>query len=312
MKAFGPVPSRRLGRSLGINNIPPKVCTYSCIYCQLGRTLKTEVTRRTFYKPEDTAREVKEKVEKTLKTGEPIDYLTIVPDGEPSLDVNLGQMIELLRPLGIKIAVITNASLIWHEDVRSQLKKADWVSLKVDSVRENVWRRINRPHKALSFSAILDGIRTFSNDYRGEIATETMLLRDMNDDAGHIEDIADFLSQIKPSKSYIAVPIRPRAEKWARPPDEVSLSRAYEIFSAKIPATECITGYEESTFAVTGNIVEDILSITAVHPMRENALRDCVLKAGADWSIIENLLDRKEIIKTEYKGEKFYLRKIQQ
>jgi wyosine [tRNA(Phe)-imidazoG37] synthetase (radical SAM superfamily) len=312
MKAFGPVPSRRLGRSLGINIIPPKFCTYSCIYCQLGRTLKTEVTRRTFYKPEDIAREVREKVEKTLKTGESIDYLTIVPDGEPALDSNLGRMIEVLRPLGIKIAVITNASLIWHEDVRNQLKKADWVSLKVDSVRENVWRRINRPHRTLSFSAILDGIRTFSGDYRGEIATETMLVRDMNDDAGHLEDIADFLSQIKPSKSYLTVPIRPPAEKWASLPDEASLSRAYEIFSARIPATECLTGHEESAFTVTGNIVEDILSITAVHPMRENALRDCVLKAGADWSIIENLLDQKEIIMTDYKGENFYVRKIQQ
>jgi len=157
MIAFGPVPSRRLGRSLGINNIPPKVCTYSCVYCQLGRTIKMQVERRAFYEPEDILRDVQDKVEKAREAGESVDYLTFVPDGEPTLDINLGREIELLRPLGIKIAVITNSSLIWREDVREALMKADWVSLKMDSVREEVWRRINRPHGSLQLTSILDG-----------------------------------------------------------------------------------------------------------------------------------------------------------
>ena len=133
MIAFGPVPSRRLGRSLGINNIPPKVCTYSCIYCQVGRTLDMQVERRSFYNPDDIAAEVREKVEKAKAVGESIDYLTFVPDGEPTLDANLGREIELLRPLGLKIAVISNGSLITRTDVRDELMQADWVSLKVDS-----------------------------------------------------------------------------------------------------------------------------------------------------------------------------------
>ncbi|MFO7742846.1 MAG: radical SAM protein, partial [Anaerolineae bacterium] len=133
MIAFGPVPSRRLGRSLGINNIPPKICTYSCAYCQLGRTIKMEVERRPFYEPEDILRHVQDKVEKSEGAGEAIDYLTFVPDGEPTLDANLGHEIELLQPLGIKIAVISNASLVWREDVREELGQADWVSLKVDA-----------------------------------------------------------------------------------------------------------------------------------------------------------------------------------
>jgi len=310
MKVFGPVPSRRLGRSLGINNIPPKVCTYSCIYCQLGRTLKREAKRRAFYKPEDIVNEVREKIEKTVNMGESIDYLTMVPDGEPTLDLNLVRMIEMLRPLKIKIAVITNASLIWREDVRNELKKADWVSLKVDSVKEKVWRRINRPHKSLPFSKILDGMRTFSSDYRGELTTETMLVKNINDDADHIEEVAEFLAQLNPLKSYLAVPIRPPAEKWVKAPDEASINLAYQIFSARIQSVEYLTKDEESFFTMTGNIEEDILSITAVHPMREEALRECLLKAKADWSIIENLLDQKEIVKTDYKGKKFYLRKI--
>jgi len=109
MFVFGPVPSRRLGRSLGINNIPYKHCSYSCIYCQLGRTIHREVVRRQFHRPEDILWRVTDKLEEASKAGEPVDYLTFVSDGEPSLDTNLGQEIEMLKPLGIKIAVITNA-----------------------------------------------------------------------------------------------------------------------------------------------------------------------------------------------------------
>jgi len=112
MIAFGPVPSRRLGRSLGINNIPPKICTYSCIYCQLGRTIKMQVEREGFYEPEQILDSVRDKVERARESEESIDYLTFVPDGEPTLDVNLGCEIELLEPLGLKTAVITNGSLI--------------------------------------------------------------------------------------------------------------------------------------------------------------------------------------------------------
>ncbi|MBC7260626.1 MAG: radical SAM protein, partial [Chloroflexi bacterium] len=127
MIAFGPVPSRRLGRSLGINNIPPKICTYSCVYCQLGRTLNMQIRRQSFYAPDEILWDVRSKVEHVREAGESIDYLTFVPDGEPTLDLHLGRAIELLRSLGIKIAVISNASLIWQEDVREDLMKADWV-----------------------------------------------------------------------------------------------------------------------------------------------------------------------------------------
>ncbi|MHA1145240.1 MAG: radical SAM protein [Candidatus Helarchaeota archaeon] len=135
--AFGPVPSRRLGRSLGINNIPPKNCTYSCIYCQLGRTKKVKIRRQQFYEPSELVAAVQNKVDDVKKRGDAIDFLTFVPDGEPTLDLNLEREIELLKPLGIKIAVISNATLIWDGEVRHVLSQADWVSLKVDAVSEN-------------------------------------------------------------------------------------------------------------------------------------------------------------------------------
>lgn len=132
MHVFGPVPSRRLGRSLGVNNIPFKHCSYSCIYCQLGWTDKLTIERRKFFDRQLIFEEVRRRLE---ETGE-VDYITFVPDGEPTLDVNLGSEIELLKGLG-RVAVITNSSLLFREDVRADLLKADLVSLKIDAAEEN-------------------------------------------------------------------------------------------------------------------------------------------------------------------------------
>jgi hypothetical protein len=125
--AFGPIPSRRLGRSLGINNIPPKVCSYGCVYCQVGATPSPQLEPRPIYPPEDLARAVARHVELVRARGERIDHLTFAPDGEPTLDANLGRVIRLLRPLEIPIAVISNGSLTWRPEVRDALRAADWV-----------------------------------------------------------------------------------------------------------------------------------------------------------------------------------------
>ena len=141
--AFGPVPSRRLGQSLGINNIPPKSCSYACVYCQVGRTLELAVERRAFRPPVEVVHRVETRVREVRARGEAIDYLTFVPDGEPTLDLHLGREITGLRPLGIPVAVITNAFLLDRSDVQSDLLRADWVSLKVDAVRDT--RRPAKP-----------------------------------------------------------------------------------------------------------------------------------------------------------------------
>jgi wyosine [tRNA(Phe)-imidazoG37] synthetase (radical SAM superfamily) len=127
---FGPVPSRRLGRSLGINNIPTKICTYSCVYCQLGKTIKMQIEQQKFFITEKIVTAVKNKIKKVKEKGESIDYIAYVPNGEPTLDSNLGKEILCLRELGIKIAVITNASLLSKEIVRDHLNNVDWVSSK--------------------------------------------------------------------------------------------------------------------------------------------------------------------------------------
>ena len=310
MKAFGPVPSRRLGRSLGINHIPPKVCTYSCIYCQLGRTIRMQSNRSVFYKPEEVVRDVEEKVVKAREKNEHIDYLTFVPDGEPTLDLNLGREIELLKPLDINIAVISNASLMWQEDVRNDLLAADWVSLKVDALTESLWRKVNRPHGALNYEAVFKGMKEFAEVFEGELSTETMLIKGINDGVDEAEMVADFLADLTPDKAYVAIPTRPPAETSVKPADERAINRAYQIFKEKLKHVEYLIGYEGDAFAFTGNIEEDLLSITSVHPMREEGVNTLLSKAGSDWSCVERLIKERRLLELEYRGKKFYMRKL--
>ena len=310
MIAFGPVPSRRLGRSLGINNIPPKVCTYACVYCQVGRTTEMTIDRRPFYDPGEIAQDVQEKVEKSQEAGEPIDYLTFVPDGEPTLDANLGHEIDLLKPLGIPIAVITNNSLLSRQDVREDLMAADWVSLKVDSVEERTWRRVNRPYGRLKLASILKGALAFARSFRGKLVTETMLVAGVNDGEEHLGEVAGFLGRLCPDTAYLAIPTRPPTEKWVRPPDEGTLNRAYQILSEKVGWVEYLIGYEGDAFAFTGDLEQNLLSITAVHPMREDAVSTFLARAGAEWEAVDRLVAEGQLTQAEYKGHTFYLRRL--
>ncbi len=305
---FGPVPSRRLGRSLGINNIPPKNCSYSCVYCQVGRTMVKQIAAQTFYRPKEIEKAVTAKVEAALSAGEKIDYLTFVPDGEPTLDIHLGEVIDCLRPLGIKIAVISNASLIWREEVQHTLNKADWVSLKIDSVDEASWKRINRPHESLQLSAILRGIESFAQQYQGELATETMLVEGINDDRDSVVAVAEFLVRMKPDKAYLAIPTRPPAETDIRAPDENVITRAYQLMKDRSVDVEYLIEYEGDTFALTGGAESDLLAITAVHPMREQAVKTFLKKVEADGSLIQRLLAEKKLKRVEFSGEYFYVR----
>jgi wyosine [tRNA(Phe)-imidazoG37] synthetase (radical SAM superfamily) len=307
---FGPVPSRRLGRSVGINNIPPKICSYACVYCQLGRTIRMQINRESFYSPADMHHRVNHRIEELRNRGEEIDYLTFVPDGEPTLDRNLGKLISSLRCLGIPIAVITNASLIDREDVQADLAGANWVSLKVDAVDEKTWRAVDRPYGRLALGSILDGIKAFAKRYTGTLVTETMLVKGGNDTESHIKDLAAFLETVSPSTAYLSVPIRPPASADVRPPDENTITRAFGTMRTKLGSVECLVGYEGNAFSSTGDARRDLLEITAVHPMKKEAVEELLLRTGRSWGVVESLLQEGELVETRYQGETFYLRRL--
>jgi len=312
MLTFGPVPSRRLGRSLGINNIPPKACSYSCIYCQVGPTSTTEIVPREFYSPDQICEAVRKHLRQVREKGEQVDYLTFVPDGEPTLDSRLSENIEQLRPLGIPIAIISNASLIWREEVQKTLAMADWVSLKVDAIDETLWCRINRPQAALDHLVILDGMLNFAKRYKGILATESMLVRGLNDSDQAANELGTFLAKLTPDIAYLSVPTRPPSEKSVYAPDEATLNRIFQIINQQVSHVELMAGYEGNAFSSTGNVVEDLLSITAVHPMREEAVQALLDKTGADWDLVGRLIEERQLIQTEYGGRKFYVCRIPQ
>lgn len=308
MITFGPIPSRRLGRSLGINNIIPQTCSYSCNYCQLGRTKKMSVKRQEFYTTDELKKAVGTKIRDVKRKGERIDYLSFVPNGEPTLDINLGIEIEELHGLGIKIAVITNSSLLWQEEVRNDLLKADWVSLKIDTVSPQLWKKIDRPHGFLRLKWILEGIKEFSRIFHGDLVTESMLIEGMNDNENEITAIANFISELEVARSYIAIPIRPPAEEWVKPTGMKTMAMAYELFKERGLMTEELIGLEGTNFSCTGDVKEDLLAITAVHPMREDAVRELLFKAGEDWDIVEELIMEGVMKKVGYAEKNYYLR----
>lgn len=308
--AYGPVPSRRLGQSMGVNNIPPKKCSYACVYCQLGETTQMQVKRDNFYSVEEIYDNVKEKVSIAEENEETIDYITFVPDGEPTLDENIDEEIEAVKGFGYKIAVISNSSLIWDDDVKEALYEADWVSFKVDAVDRDIWKKLNRPHKDIDLDRILEGIEEFSQSFTGELTTETMLVEGLNDGTESLNRIADKIAEIDTNISYIAVPTRPPAEDWVNPPHESKINEAYQIFKERGLEVEYLIGYEGDTFASSGDVEDDLLSITSVHPMRKRQVVELISKSGKNWSAVQKLIDEGKLIETEFKSEKFYMRKL--
>lgn len=308
MVCYGPVPSRRLGRSLGINNIPfEKVCSYSCVYCQVGVTKYLRGIREPFLEPEKIYLDVVTLLGKLQPVDSP-DYLTFVANGEPTLDINLGKSIKLLKGLGIPIAVITNASLLYDKDVRDGLCQADWVSVKVDSAIPNVRKKINRPVPRLSFDNYYEGLTLFSSAYTGVLVTETMLVQGVNDTLDGLEKTASLIKELNPDISYISIPIRPPALHTVKLPDEKTINMAYQIYLEKGLNVELLVAFEGVDTGYTGNAKDDILNMCVVHPIREETMSEILNKNKADQCVVEQLIIEGQIKRVEYKGKMFYLR----
>jgi wyosine [tRNA(Phe)-imidazoG37] synthetase (radical SAM superfamily) len=298
-----------LGRSLGINNIPPKECTYACVYCQVGPTTARPVVRRSFYDPQQLVAAVRRRVEQVSSQGGRIDYLTFVPDGEPVLDINLGDEIGMLRSLGIPIAIISNASLFWNKDVRDEVAMADWVSMKVDTVDEYTWRGLNRPNPRLDLDQVLDGIAAFGFD--GTLTTETMLVEGINDAEELVEQTAIFLGSLDIDIAYVSIPTRPPALPHIRPPSDETIVRSFHQFQRRVEV-ELLIEYEGDVFTTTGDARSDLLGVTAVHPMRRSAVEELLRRDGASWEIVAQLIAAGELQEITYKGHTFYLRRRRQ
>jgi wyosine [tRNA(Phe)-imidazoG37] synthetase (radical SAM superfamily) len=282
---FGPVPSRRLGQSLGIDPIPLKTCNWNCVYCQLGRSRPLINIRKDYFPAQEIIAQVVEALE--AHDANEIDWITFVGSGETTLSASIGSMIyELRRHTQKPIAVITNGSLLYLPEVRRELEKADAVLPSVDAGNAELYRKINRPHPEITFERLVDGLKTFREEYSGKLWVEVMLVKGLNDTEEALREIASVLDDIAPDEVHILQPTRPPVELWVQPPDEEGLLRARAILGNIANIIDPATG----SFDLSGSesLVEAIIGIITRHPMRESELQE-TLPHWSNDSVSETL-----------------------
>jgi wyosine [tRNA(Phe)-imidazoG37] synthetase (radical SAM superfamily) len=266
------VPSKRLGRSLGIDPVPFKTCNWNCVYCQLGRTTPLTNERREYVPAGEIVAQVKDAL-RTHKPGE-IDWVTFIGSGEPTLHSSLGWMIRQVKAITvIPVAVITNGALLYRPEVREELMAADAVLPSLDAGTAGLHQAINRPWPECTFERLVEGLVAFRRDYQGRLWVEVMLVKGvkgLNDDEAALKGIAAVLSRIAPDEVHISVPLRPPAEPWVDPPDEDGLIRATAILGNTARVVSSASG----TFDLSGfdNTVDAVIAVISRHPMEEEEL----------------------------------------
>ena len=266
---FGPVPTRRLGQSLGIDPVPLKTCNWNCVYCQLGRSIPMVNERKEFY-PAD---EILAEANNALLSHQPgeIDWVTFVGSGETTLHASLGWLIqEVKKTTRLPVAVITNGSLLYLPEVRQELLAADAVLPSLDAGTPELYQHINRPYPGLSFESFLDGLIAFSEEYQGNLWVEVMLVKDLNDTEDQLSKIASALQRIKPDEIHIMQPTRPPVETWVKPPSDDGLRRALDILGDTARVIHPASGSYD--LGEAKSIVEAVVGIVTRHPMREEEL----------------------------------------
>ncbi|MFB0565184.1 MAG: radical SAM protein [Candidatus Aminicenantaceae bacterium] len=302
MYIYGPVPSRRLGFSLGIDIIPFKTCTFDCIYCQLGPTTKKAI-RRKGYLP---SKEIISQVKKILASGRRIDYITFSGSGEPTLNSAIGKLIrEIKKITPIPVAVLTNSSLLSRRSVREALLASDLVVPSLDAAIPEVFHRINRPYNSLKIEDIIEGLKEFRQEFSGSIWLEIMLVKGVNDSIPHLRKLKKIITDIKPDKVQLNTVIRPPAEKYAHALSLRELEKIKNIFGNNC---EIIVEFDkEGQILPSENLEESILSMIQRRPV---TLSDISSSLGKNQSEILKylnfLLEKGKIQSVIHKDIEYY------
>lgn len=302
---FGPVPSRRLGISLGVSPIPEKTCNYSCIYCQLGRTTQMTNQRKSYVDVDRIIEEIKSLIESNVE----FDVVSVVGEGEPTLNVDLGRIIHEIHKITSKpVAVITNGSLLYREEVRQGLMEADIVLPSFDAYDEESFKRINRPHGSLSFDKVFDGIVEFSKVFTGQLWLEIMIIKNINDSMDAIEKFKGLISKINYDRLYINTPMRPPAEEDALPLSHDDIKKVMDVLGGiSIDYLESIGFY-----SVIEDDMEALKSILSRHPMTQQEVSDflTIRKCGDIIGFLKRLEEDEYTQIIEYMGYKTYRTKM--
>jgi wyosine [tRNA(Phe)-imidazoG37] synthetase (radical SAM superfamily) len=288
---YGPVPSRRLGYSLGVDLLPFKTCSLSCIYCQLGRSQKKTIRRINPYSEKNILEEIK----KFLKTGARVDFITFSGSGEPTLNKSIGWLIrEIKKITKIPVAVLTNSTLLSRAEVRKELAAAEVVVPSLDAGTQPVFEKINRPHPSLKVEKIIDGLAKFRKEFKGQIWLEIMLVKGVNDSPAHLKKLKEAVDRINPDKIHLNTVVRPPAEKTARPLTPEEMNKIKDVFGQK---AEVIASFRKKEQEIAPpDIAEAILAIVRRRPVSLEDLENSLGQTREELSLeIQKLLQQKKI-----------------
>ncbi len=273
---YGPVPSRRLGRSLGVDLVPHKTCTYDCLYCQLGRTTCRTLERREYV----PTKAVIQEIGTSLKGDSHPDFIALAGAGEPTLHSGLQDIVEGIKALtSIPVAVITNGSLLWMRDVSRALMGADIVLPSLDAGDPASFQHINRPHEGIGFERMLEGLGSFTRTFSGEVWLEVFLLAGVNDDDASVARMAGHASDIGPARVQLNTIARPPAEPWANAPSPERMRAIQVAFAGRVdlleeglhPVREIVQGVDDDTILALLErrpcTVEGVASGLGIHRM---------------------------------------------
>ena len=262
---YGPVPSRRLGISLGADIVPYKTCSYDCIYCQLGKTTDRTLERKSYVKTSSLLDELKE----TINLNSDLDYITFSGSGEPTLNKDIGQMIEKVKKFtSIRVAVLTNGSLLWNDKVRENLSLADLVVPSLDAISEETFQRVNRPMKGLGIEKVLDGINKFCEQFKGKIYLEIMLVKNINDSEEEIRRINQYVKNLRIDKIQLNTVIRPPSDSDAKPLNKDELIKAKALFDPALKVELIADFKRETSRAYQKDLEEGIIELLKRRPTR--------------------------------------------
>ncbi len=301
---YGPVPSRRLGFSLGVDLVPYKTCPFDCIYCQLGKTTDKTIARREYFPKEDILRDVR----KALLLDKKIDYITFSGSGEPTLNSGIGWLArEIKKITQIPIAVLTNSSFLWDKSLREDLLPADLVVPSLDAATEEVFKAMNRPHSSLNIDKIVEGIKEFRKEFKNELWLEIMLVKGINDSKDEIEKFKELISETHPEKVHLNTVVRPPAEEFAHPLSVKELKEIRDFFGENC---EVIARFDKSRLdklSLSGDIECVIIELIKRRPV---ALSDIHSSLGIHRNelikYLEILERDKKIKKVDYEGVTYY------
>ena len=298
---YGPVPSRRLGFSLGVDVVPYKTCTLDCIYCQLGRTTQKTIERKLYTQKDSVCEEVQEALNKKQR----IDYITFSGSGEPTLNSDIGALIrEVKKITPVPVVVLTNGTLLFREDVQKDLAEADVVMPSLDAASNVMFQKINRPHDVLNLDSIIRGLKRFRKMYKGRIWLEVMLIKKFNDNTEELSRIKSAISDIHPDRVYLNTVVRPPAEIYAKPLSREEMAAVKNILDK---SCEIIAEFHGQMVGEVQNVEDSIVEMAKRRPVTIVDIANVLgISAANAEKWVNGLKKAGRIKERQYKDQRYY------